>query len=599
MAAEASALQKSLEIVPPAERRFEVQLPSGITAYEYDVVRLAARFVAINGPAFNQALYVRESQNPSFAFLVDQSHPHRQLFLELTRQYELILEQIDKEPSSDLSLDRAVLLDKIVQRTQFERNVRVKAAAAERGKKQGSATLEEMSTAIDWDDFVVVQVLALDDDVSTLAEPTTLAQLKMAPALAAANAKLSVQPPAAQQQSGAAQQQQQQQQHQQQLQQAQTAAVEDEVVKPSLKMAGVQVVQNYTPGAAGAILGPALETHQRCPICNQLIPISQMEQHMKIETMSKKHLEQLKEAAVGKKSAMAPDDEIAANIAAFSKIRTDIFDHGDVEPEELIEQRKKRKLQQKMIWDGHQDTAEGTMNLEDQIRMIHATKGSDVVHDNPNIGPANPRRVSAAPQVVTPVPAVQPAYPAPPGIGGVVAMPPPPPGVPGFGLAGVAYKTAAGQPIYPAPGMLAPPGTAIPPPGLMMAPPGLMMGGPPPGYPQQHPVPSAPPQLQLIEENEWAESHPLSFEIQVVVPSQENDKGWRLDGSTLTFSVKLNQSIDSIKSLVEREIALPAKLQKLKHSQRGVLKDGKSLAAYNFTDGDVLELDVSKRGGKK
>ncbi len=55
---------------------------------------------------------------------------------------------------------------------------------------------------------------------------------------------------------------------------------------------------------------------------------------------------------------MAPDDEIAANITAFSKVRTDIFDVTGAETEDALEQRKKRKTQQdKVIWDGHADTA--------------------------------------------------------------------------------------------------------------------------------------------------------------------------------------------------------------------------------------------------
>jgi hypothetical protein len=46
-------------------------------------LRLCAKFVAINGPAFNQALFVRESQNPQFGFLVDPLHPNRELYLQV------------------------------------------------------------------------------------------------------------------------------------------------------------------------------------------------------------------------------------------------------------------------------------------------------------------------------------------------------------------------------------------------------------------------------------------------------------------------------------------------------------------------------------
>lgn len=99
---------------------------------------------------------------------------------------------------------------------------------------------------------------------------------------------------------------------------ASAAVVADEVVEARGVAAGQRVVQNYTPGAPAAGGGAAGPT-QKCPICGQQIPIAEMEQHMKIETMSKRHIEHLKEVSQGKKSAMAPDDEIAANIQAFSK----------------------------------------------------------------------------------------------------------------------------------------------------------------------------------------------------------------------------------------------------------------------------------------
>jgi hypothetical protein len=44
--------------------------------------------------------------------------------------------------------------------------------------------------------------------------------------------------------------------------------------------AGMKVVQGYTPGSAAPNAGAALT--QKCPICNQQIPVAEMEQHMKV-----------------------------------------------------------------------------------------------------------------------------------------------------------------------------------------------------------------------------------------------------------------------------------------------------------------------------
>lgn len=60
-------------------------------------------------------------------------------------------------------------------------------------------------------------------------------------------------------------------------------------------------------------------------------------------------------------------------------------------PDDLIEQRKRQKTQDRVVWDGHVDSMQSTVNLDAQIRMLHATKGSEVVHDNPEIGPRRPQ----------------------------------------------------------------------------------------------------------------------------------------------------------------------------------------------------------------
>lgn len=299
--------QRRLE--PPRELHFTLTLPPSLTAREYDTVRLAASFVAVNGPAFNQALYVRESDDASFGFLVHEAHPHRALFLQLVNQYARVLQQVGHVPEAGWD-DRATLLEHVVRRTEWERNVRAQKAAEVRNAKSGG---DEVSQAVDWDDFVVVQLIDLNDDVATLAAPLTLADLKLAAE------------PARQQQPapGAVRVASGQQHPLPEQQQQQPPPLEDErpaeVELPS-RMAGAKVVQHYVPG--GAVAGKALETHQRCPICSQLVPIEDMEQHMKVETMSKKHLQTLKETAMGRKSAMAPDDEIASAIADFSKVRT-------------------------------------------------------------------------------------------------------------------------------------------------------------------------------------------------------------------------------------------------------------------------------------
>ncbi len=58
------------------------------------------------------------------------------------------------KPVDATALDRAHQLDKIVWRTEWERNVRAQKAQQARQKKDG---VEDGAMTVDWDDFVVVQ----------------------------------------------------------------------------------------------------------------------------------------------------------------------------------------------------------------------------------------------------------------------------------------------------------------------------------------------------------------------------------------------------------------------------------------------------------
>ncbi len=269
--------------------------------------------------------------------------------------------------------------------------------------------------------------------------------------------------------------------------------------------------------------------------------------------MSKRHIEHLREVSQGKKSAMAPDDEIAANIQAFSRVRTDIFDTGSETPEAML--AKKRKLEASRgatAWDGHADSVDAAISLEAQIRAIHATKGSDKAPANPAIGPAAP--VRAAPGV--------PAVPAP----GFGAVP----------VAAVAAPSPALMHPYLHPGNQLPP-AAAPPPAALAA--GAAM-------PEEH----------------WAAMNPSPFELSVTVareePSEKN-KAWRLDGAAHALSVRNETTVEELKQMLEVRIGLPPNLQKIKHAARGFLKDRDTLAFYNLRAGDTLELTRQQRGGKK
>lgn len=65
---------------------------------------------------------------------------------------------------------------------------------------------------------------------------------------------------------------------------------------------------------------------QRCPKCQQEIPIGEWKEHMRLEMMDPKHREEkLKREERAKLNSLASGDEIAANLKRFAQERKDIF----------------------------------------------------------------------------------------------------------------------------------------------------------------------------------------------------------------------------------------------------------------------------------
>ncbi len=153
---------------PPPELVFAAELPESISAVALDVVGLAAQHVALNGPPFLQALLNRERNTPLFAFL-DSSHAHHELFESLVRQYEHVLQRhkAGQETREQLlAEDRAAVLQRVLKRVEWERAEREKKAREVAAAKKGIARADDdvMASQVDWDDFVVVQLIELADD---------------------------------------------------------------------------------------------------------------------------------------------------------------------------------------------------------------------------------------------------------------------------------------------------------------------------------------------------------------------------------------------------------------------------------------------------
>ena len=140
---------------PPPQFEFSDEPPS-ISAFDLDIVKLTAQFVAIHGRSFLTNLMNREQRNYQFDFLRPQ-HGLFTYFTQLIEQYSKILmpskaflAQLEKETT-----DTKVILEKVRYRTEW-----TKIQEAEKRKEEEEAERERIQYAqIDWHDFVIVETV--------------------------------------------------------------------------------------------------------------------------------------------------------------------------------------------------------------------------------------------------------------------------------------------------------------------------------------------------------------------------------------------------------------------------------------------------------
>eukprot|EP01130_Rhizamoeba_saxonica_P004990 TRINITY_DN200_c0_g2_i3.p1 TRINITY_DN200_c0_g2~~TRINITY_DN200_c0_g2_i3.p1 ORF type:complete len:189 (-),score=67.81 TRINITY_DN200_c0_g2_i3:21-587(-) len=183
---------------------------------------------------------------------------------------------------------------------------------------------------------------------------------------------------------------------------------------------------------------------------------------------------------------------------------------------------------------------------------------------------------------------------------------PPGMGPPGMGPPGMNRNgpPGMGPPGMGPPGMNrnGPPGMG--PPG--MGPPGMNRPGPS-GMTHQRPDTMMPPAKrqktgnELVPEKEWEETHPGPLMVIIKVPNNPDFEKWNMHGQTLRIQSLITDSCKDLKEKISVQLGgMPRNKQKLKLIPSGsFVKDNKTLAYYNISNGDTLKLGAKVRGGKK
>lgn len=367
------------------------------------------------------------------------------------------------------------------------------------------------------------------------------------------------------------------------------------------------------------------------PITGELIPISEMEEHMRISLIDPKYKEQ-KERMMAKikETTLAPDDEISRNIIGLARTRPDIFGTTEEEVSNAVKaeiEKKKDEQPKQVIWDGHSGSIGRT-----------ATQAMSMGGEEQQFDPSNVRGPAPLPQPgmqlprppqplslinvprFTPNPMPYHMHPPPHHMQGVPHMmpnmhQPPPPGqqqmIRMSGPMGHMPNSIPPPPGHTSQFMPGPPRFPMPPPPphmpTMVNPIGIPQ--PPPPLPPQPPAEEHPPlpdepepkrlrtdDASLIPAEQFLAQHPGPARISVSVPNL--DEG-NLQGQVLEIPVQsLSDTVGSLKEQIAGELQLPANKQKLS-VRTSFLKDNLSLAYYNVGPGVVINLALRERGGRK
>ncbi|ORZ03776.1 Pre-mRNA splicing factor PRP21 like protein-domain-containing protein [Syncephalastrum racemosum] len=546
----------------PEPFEFLADMPA-VSAQDLDIMKLTAQFAARNGRQFINQLAQRESRNYQFDFLRP-SHSYFPYFTELVKQYGKVLVPADdmKQRLQKTVDNRYWLLDRVNERAKW-----VSWQKAEEKKRRDEEEKERVAYAsIDWHDFVVVETVEFTaaDEQQDLPPPMSLSELENM-TLAQKRANVIADEP--EEKPGDAEMDiddvdmEEESDQEEEEPKAQPAPQQ-----PPQPPANFKVRTDYKPKVLGAVQNKN-EPTQICPRCGEAIPVSEMDEHMRIELLDPKWKEQKLAAEAKHKDSnlLQEGTDVAKILKNFSGYRSDIFGQEETEiGKKIHEAEEEAKKRERVTWDGHTASInlatqraqqqQQNMSIEEQIAQIQREKG--FVPDA--LGPRLPTDTSSP----------FPYQPSPP-------QPPP------AAAAAAAYSS-------PAQNMYTPP-QPVPVP------------MPPIHYEARRPDDMSDPDAKRprVEEAEESQEWVATVTLTIQTPSLPDKPEWQLNGQTITLSgLPLSTLISTVKDRITSQLGMPAGKQKLTTVTNMVLNNSKSLEFYNITDGTHLVLGLKDKGKK-
>ncbi|KAJ3603644.1 hypothetical protein NHX12_028389 [Muraenolepis orangiensis] len=641
---------------PPLEFEFIADPPS-ISAFDLDVVKLTAQFVARNGRQFLTQLMQKEQRNYQFDFLRPQ-HSLFNYFTKLVEQYTKILippKGLLQKMKREAENPREVM-DQVRYRVEW-----AKFQERERKKEEEEREKERVAYAqIDWHDFVVVETVDFQpNEQGHFPPPTTPEELGARILIQERYDKFGESEEVEMEvESEDDDDEREDRNNGRPSQPDQDTQVQDmdegsddeedgmkaplppdNPMPPPLPPTPDQVIirKDYDPKASKpAPVAVTPDEYLISPITGEKIQASKMQEHMRIGLLDPRWLEQrdriIRERQI-EDEVFAPGQDIQSSLKQLAERRTDIFGVEETAIGKKIGEEEIQKPEEKVTWDGHsgsmartQQAAQANITLQEQIEAIHKAKGLVGEDDGKEkIGPSKPHEIRHHPisSPILPRPNPPITMPRPPMLppvrttllSAVPVMPRPP-------MAPV-VRLASGQVLTPMPTMLhAPRINVVPmsPASHIMAPrpppmvvPSSFVPAPPVSQQQNVPAPPShqPPSRDdepvnkkmktednLMPEEEFLRRNKGPVAVKVQVPNMQDKTEWKLSGQVLNFTVPLTDQVSVIKVKIHEATGMAAGKQKLQYE--GIfIKDSNSLAYYNMANGAMIHLALKERGGRK
>ncbi|RXK38919.1 splicing factor 3A subunit 1 [Tremella mesenterica] len=630
----------------PRAWEFKVDLP-GVTAMDLDILRLTALFHARRGRSFLSSLSMREGRNYQFDFLRP-THSLYGYYNRMVESYQKIMqpppgliERLVKE-----SVDSEIkwkTLDEALNRAEWERSRR-KRQDEETAKRE-----EEVKAfaAIDWQDFVVVETIEFtQNDMSLELPPPTsvdklrsmsMAEKRMASMVmeetgAGPTGPTGLIPPAQQALEIQMAEEEAEEVRLQRLKAEQEQARAREVQRAAMQQKGVKIKTDYVPKG---IQRQTEVLMSKCPNCGQLIPENELTEHIRIELLDPKWKEQKRVLDMRKAQSqqMQQGTDVSASLRNLAQARTDLFGDEIDEAERRRreeEEKQKRREREKIIWDGHTNSAQKTestfqdkFTLDEQIKQMHTRIGVVERTDNgpgPQIGPG---------VLSLPVKEVEKQQADLPIIPNRTNLPPAlAASLPKIG-GGTAYEGSTisaeptgpttkeyYEPIIPSNSPLAPTSstTINPTSGPSIHPSRLAAMSTTSTQPhgqirqreedvsqqqQQFKRPRIEklPMGQYYSEIDWMSLHPEPISLSIQLPNMPEKPEWKLNGSIITISdLSVSTLVSTLRERIKRTVDAELPISRLKLDYGGkTLNNASTLASFNLDEGDLVVMSVRKK----